>query len=356
MTDHVPSAADHPKLASRDSFALPSFLITIDTEGDNVWNRPRRVQTRNAEFLERFQQLCERFGQRPTWLTNHEMMLSPTFRALARDVIARGSGEIGMHLHAWNSPPLEPLTRDDAEAQPYLIEYEPDVMREKIHTLTGTLEDTLGVKMVSHRAGRWSFDERYAEMLLEEGYRVDCSVTPLVSWASTLGDPKGIGGTDYTNFPHEAYWISLDDISRPGSSHLLEVPVTIVSFRPNIIKRLLDVADSLPRPLAPVSALTHRITNRVSKPAEWLRPTGHNSRRLGDVVDLVVDRRRQYAEFMLHSSELMPAGSPTFPDAQSIEALYADLELLFERVASRFRGMTLSEFHDEVAGSSRPER
>jgi hypothetical protein len=28
-------------------------------------------------------------------------------------VIARGTAEVGMHLHAWNSPPTEPLTADD---------------------------------------------------------------------------------------------------------------------------------------------------------------------------------------------------------------------------------------------------
>jgi hypothetical protein len=88
--------------------------------------------------------------------------------------------------------------------------------------------------MVSHRAGRWAFDERYAEMLVEEGYRVDCSVTPLVSWKTTLGDPSGRGGSDYSEFPHESYWVDLDDISRRGTSDLLEVPVTIVSFRSSL--------------------------------------------------------------------------------------------------------------------------
>jgi hypothetical protein len=330
----------------------PSFLITIDTEGDNVWSRPRRATTRNAEFLERFQQLSERHGQRPTWLTNHEMILCPTFRRFATDVIARGTAEIGMHLHAWDSPPLEPMTMDDSQTQPYLIEYEPGVMREKIHALTATLEDTLGVKMVSHRAGRWAFDERYAEMLLEEGYKVDCSVTPLVNWSTTLGVPTGSGGNDYTLFPQEPYWLDLRDISRPGTSDLLEVPVTIVSFRSHLITRLVRVADRRARSLNRTRSLTTRVANRVSPPTEWLRPTGHNGRRLRDVVDRVLGQRRNYAEFMLHSSELMPGGSPTFPDRVSIEALYADLELLFQSIEKRFRGATLSEFRDEVANST----
>jgi hypothetical protein len=206
--------------------------------------------------------------------------------------------------------------------------------------------------MASHRAGRWAFDERYAEMLLDEGYKIDCSVTPLVNWARTLGDPTGRGGSDYTEFPHEPYWVDLQDISRPGTSDLLEVPVTIVSFRPALINRLVHVADRLPNRLSSVRGLTHRVANRLSPPTAWLRPTGHNGRRLCDVVDRVVDERRQYAEFMLHSSELMPGGSPTFPDQASIETLYADLELVFQGIRGRFRGATLSEFHNQVAKAS----
>ena len=60
------------------------FIITIDTEGD-------------------------------------EMAMSGVFVEFARDVVGRGAGEIGMHLHAWNSPPLDPLTDDDFHYQPYLL-------------------------------------------------------------------------------------------------------------------------------------------------------------------------------------------------------------------------------------------
>ena len=53
-----------------------------------------------------------------------------------------------------------------------------------------------------------------------------------------------------------------------------------------------------------------------------------------------------HLEFVLHSSELMPGGSPSFPDASAIERLYDDLEGLFETLSLRCRGVTLQEFHD----------
>src|SRR5579872_1992405 len=158
----------------------PAFLITIDTEGDNAWARPREITTRNSRYLPRFQQLCERYGFKPTYLTNYEMAQCPDFRALAQDALRRGTAEVGMHLHAWNSPPLVPLTADDFDCHPYLIEYPPQNIRDKVVFLTELLEDTFQVKMRSHRAGRWSFNAVYARILVENGYRVDCSVTPLV--------------------------------------------------------------------------------------------------------------------------------------------------------------------------------
>ena len=94
----------------------PALLLTIDTEGDNMWARPREITTRNARRLPRFQGLCERHGLKPTYLTNYEMATDPAFVDFGRDVLARGTGEIGMHLHAWHSPPFDPpLSADDQD-------------------------------------------------------------------------------------------------------------------------------------------------------------------------------------------------------------------------------------------------
>ena len=48
---------------------------------------------------------------------------------------------------------------------------------------------------------------------------------------------------------------------------------------------------------------------------------------------------------MLHSSEFMPGGSPTFKDEAAIEGLYQDLEALFSWLSDKTVGMTLAEFY-----------
>lgn len=62
----------------------PAFIITIDTEGDNLWQNHRVIKTENARYLARFQALCERFGFKPVWLTNYEMAIEPVFIEFAR--------------------------------------------------------------------------------------------------------------------------------------------------------------------------------------------------------------------------------------------------------------------------------
>src|SRR5699024_11176940 len=98
----------------------------------------------------------ERFQFKPVWLTNYEMAIDEAYIEFAQDVIARNTGEIGMHLHAWNSPPLVALTDNDLHYQPYLIEYPKSQMRDKIAFMTDLLENKLQTKMLSHRAGRWA--------------------------------------------------------------------------------------------------------------------------------------------------------------------------------------------------------
>jgi hypothetical protein len=187
-------------------------------------------------------------------------------------------------------------------------------MSDKIKFMTELLEERFNRRMLSHRAGRWAFDSRYARLLVEHGYKVDCSVTPHVSWAGVTGAPNGAGGTDYTTFPAHPYFIDLDQIDREGNSSLLEIPVSIVE---------------------------------ESNVVHWLRPNRQNRDSMLAILDEALREQWPCVEFMLHSSELMAGGSPTFETERDVERLYDDLEGLFSNAAGRFRGRTLSEFHDE---------
>jgi hypothetical protein len=322
------------------------FIVTVDTEGDNLWAKPRAITTRNAAYLPRFQRLCEKYRFKPVYLTNYEMAISDVFVDFARDAVSRGACEVGMHLHAWNSPPIEPLTSDDLLHQPYLIEYPDRIMRDKIRAMTRLLEDRFDRKMVSHRAGRWAFDARYAGMLLDEGYLVDCSVTPGVDWRANPGAPGGKGGSDYASFDPNPHFLGGLDAAAVPVKALLEVPMTVM---PGRLYRWLPW-------LYRIRGL-RRAAGRISPAQRWLCPVPLLEKRNEEAMLRLARQARQasptHLEFMLHSSDLMPGGSPNSGSAQDVERLYACLEALFGELSTWCRGMTLAEFREHWLRSPR---
>jgi hypothetical protein len=309
----------------------PAFLITIDTEGDNLWARPREVTTRNAAWMPAFQTLAQRHGFRPTWLVNWEMAHSPAGVEFLRDVLAREAGEVGLHLHAWDTPPLEPLTEDDARHHPFLVEYPEAQLRAKLERLAGVLREIFQQPLRSHRAGRWALDGRLVRWLREQGFAADCSVCPGVDWRATKGDPRGTGGPDYRLAPREPYYLDERDVTKPAAQpapdSLLEVPMTIGAPSPRWLQPLVE---------------------GYSPRHSWLRPNGRNGAAMRDRVNEAVADGHAHLMFMLHSSELMPGGSPTFSNEASIARLNDDLAALFAHAQARgCRGRTLGEFAAE---------
>ena len=152
-----------------------------------------------------------------------------------------------------------------------------------------------------------------------------------------MGDPKASGGTDFSTYQENAYFIDLDDISHSGDSTLLEVPCSIVRQRPVLYSFLPTFLEYQP--------IIKKVINRLA-PLHWLRPSGHNLRSMLWVIRQAVLEKRNYVEFMLHSSELMPGGSPGFKSEDEVNNLYHDIEVVFDLASKYFIGVTLSQYHD----------
>jgi hypothetical protein len=271
------------------------------------------------------------------------MAVDPEFQSFGRRVLERGTAEIGLHLHAWNSPPLTG-SREFDDFPIYATELPARLLAPKMELLTELLTTTFGVRPVSHRGGRYGFDENVLRVLEQLGYLADCGVTPGISWRPYKGTPSGGGGCDFTAFDVFPYFPDRENIRSNGSSPVLEVPVTIC---PSYSRRLREQV------IAREDALLSRVIRKVAGPPFlWLRPVGGNLEAMKRVVDWSRSQGLPVLEFMMHSSELMPAGSPTFQTAESIERLYSDMEALFQYVSDTgARGATLAETraHCDVA-------
>lgn len=308
---------------------MKNLIITIDTEGDNLWNWKSGdvITTRNTLFLDRFQKMCEWYGFKPTWLANWEMIEDIRFVDMVCGAEDRSMCEIGAHLHAWNNPPSYYIDGLVGKGAPYLIEYPEEIMDEKVSKLTGKIYERTGKRVTSHRAGRWAMNDVYFDVLKRNGYLVDCSVTPGINWGKNNGATEGSFGADYAKTGRLPY------IYRG----IYEIPVTIESTH-----RLFIENDYSTKGIA--RSLYHVVKKGGHK--VWLRPNGHNLNEMKWLIEKVTNSESDYIMFMLHSSELMPGGSPTFRSKQSIEKLYEHLELIFSILVNNYRGVTITEYYN----------
>lgn len=309
------------------------FIITIDAEGDNLWepvirrSGMRNITVRNAEYIERFQRLCEKYHFLPTYLVNYEMAQAEAFVGRSKEWVKDKKCEIGMHMHAWNTPPIYELPYKHGSNNPYAGEYSREILWNKLNRMTELLEKRFAIKPVSHRGGRWYIDAWYVRALGKLGYIADCSVTPGVSWDKHIGNH--MYGTDYSADKYRgAYQLCRKNIHKSGNSGVYEVPPTIISAP--LRRRIKKIAEDPQK-------IGEKLKEKI-----WLRPNGTNLNEMLYIVEKT--KNRDYIEFMLHSSELMPGGSPTFMTAKGIEKLYADLDILFSEIKRKREGITLSEY------------
>jgi hypothetical protein len=152
------------------------------------------------------------------------------------------------------------------------------------------------------------------------------------------GVPGGDGGSDYTACPNEPYVIGANGSpAPPAAPGLLEVPMTV--RRAGLARRAGWVYRA---------PLLRKVANRLAPRLRWLCPVplleARNLDAMLEVGRAAVAERPTHLEFMLHSSELMPGGSPSFKTASDIDRLYGHLERLFGEVAALCHAATLKEF------------
>lgn len=299
---------------------MKSFIITIDTEGDNLWayHKGDPIKTENVKFIPRFQDLCNQYGFKPVWLTNYEMIMSDEYVDYIKKPLAKGQCEIGIHVHAWNNPPFYELN-GKYNGNPYLIEYPDDVMHAKFKAIYDLIYERLGVKVKSHRSGRWAMDDRYFKLLEDFEITCDCSYTPGVSWGKAEGETV-LGGSDYSKVPWGAHLVG----------NILEVPATVRHYDHYLSG----------------GGLKHQLRTFVKGGSIWFRPALSS---LSDMKKLMKDVDAEpgnnYLEFMIHSSELMPGGSPYFIDSNAIDKMYATMDELFAYARKLgYEGETLESY------------
>ena len=314
------------------------LLVGIDTEGDNQWDAAARANQRfeNIYALPRLHALFARHGVRPTYVITYPVATDARSIDVLRQVHAGGDCEIGAHHHAWETPPC---SADDVRRHPYASQLPRQQFEKQLGQLTQAIAAAVGTRPVSYRSGRFGFSADHVSALERHGYLIESSVAPLFYEAHK-------GGPEFVEAPLRPYFLAYDSATRPGSSSVLEVPVSAALNR--TLPRWLQYAYAR----APKPYTTKRVLRALKLlRLRWLRPSYSS---LDDMLSLARDLHRNgepVLNLLFHSSEAIVGGSPYNRTQAELDAFCDRLERFFTFAATELHAKpaTFAEFRTAFA-------
>jgi len=311
---------------------MTTLIVTIDTEEEGLWSSDFRrdgYTVRNVQCVPRFQQLCEDFGIRPTYLVDTLVVADDSAISVLRAILDAGQCEIGAHLHPWCAPPFE---EQISRFNSYLCNLTPSLQMRKLEQLTSDIEDRFGRRPTSFRAGRYGLDIVGARCLDQLGYVVDSSVISYYDYRSE-------GGPDFSLAPFKPYRTGGLELSTPSDNgKLWEVPVSVGFSQPNFQRSAVWY-----------SRVRHPILRRLHIPGILDRlgllrkikfsPEQADSDQMNQLADMYVANDAPCLVMLFHSSSLMAGCSPYVKDEAGLERFLANLRNTFDYCLGKL-GMT----------------
>jgi peptidoglycan/xylan/chitin deacetylase (PgdA/CDA1 family) len=317
------------------------LLVGIDTEGDNQWDAAARLNQRfeNIYALPRLHALFARHGVRPTYVITYPVARDAASVEVLRGLKRGGDCEIGAHHHVWETPPF---TEDDVRRHDYAANLPLGTFEAQLASLTDAIAEAVGERPVSYRSGRFGFSASHVAALEAQGYRVESSVAPLFYEAHKHGP-------DFVEAPLGPYFLAYDSATRPGTSGVLEIPVSAALNR-RMPKRLQYLYARAPRPY-----MTKRVLRKLGVAhVRWLRPSYSS---LDDMIGLARDLASSgepVLNLLFHSSEAIVGGSPYNRTDAELTAFCDRLERFFDfaRTSLNATPATFAEFTVEYTRSA----
>lgn len=250
-------------------------------------------------------------GLRPDYVIDYPIAADPSAMAMFRRLEEDGRASIGAHLHPWVNPP-------DTEAVTPANSYPGNLPRaleaEKLRVLTDTIAQGLGRRPTLYKAGRYGVGPNTADLLASEGYEIDASVVPHVSFAAD-------GGPDFRHLGLAPYWFGSNDHTQ---RRLLELPLTsgFCGLARRHGPRLHGLATSPPGRMLKAEGILSRLNllERIRLTPEGA--TFDEMRRLS--LALLEDGHRIFT-LTFHSPSLVPGHTPYVRDADDLASFLTDI-------------------------------
>jgi hypothetical protein len=312
-------------------------IVSLDAEEDNWLPSHAAATVENIAAVRPLAKFFERLGVRPTYFTTYQVALDRRAADTLREACADGRGEIGAHLHPWNTPPL---ARPLGPRTSMLNNLPADLQRAKLVRLTAALAEAFGEAPRTFRAGRYGFGRETVAPLLDCGYQVDSSVSPFTNLEAEDGGPNFVGApiTPYLLAPGR----DVREAAPDGT--LLEIPLSYGFSRGpfRFWDRACRMLEARPQRWLHLPGIASRlgIVRRLSLSPEYV-PTADMltlSRRL-------LEHEVPYLHVSFHTPTLVPGLSPFARTAADVAGLYASIEEYFHGLSrmARVAFMTIGE-------------
>jgi hypothetical protein len=301
----------------------PLLQVVVDTEEEFDWSRPFSRKTtgvRNVAHQLKTQAVFERYGVKPTYVVDYPVASQSIGYGPLRELLADGRCDIGAHLQPWVNPPF-------VEDVNYLSSYPgnlpPEIEREKLAVLTGTIERNLGVRPSVYRAGRYGLGPRSLGLLDRLGYEIDASVLPGVDLSRRFGP-------DFSAFGPQPFRFG-------ANGRRLGIPLTVghvgaLATRARALYPWLDTR-SADRFMLKAAASRLRLMERIQ-----LSPEGFTLVEQVRLVRTLLARGQRIFNLSYHSPSLMPGGAPYVRDDDDLAHFLDRLEGLLDFFVNQAKG------------------
>ena len=207
--------------------------------------------------------------------------------------------EIGTHCHPWNTPPL----CGEGAHRSMMCTLSHHENGEKLREMGRCLRNELGVVPKVFKAGRWGFGPSVAGPLAEEGYEIDCSVTPFIDWSPEAGP-------DYSDAPYRPYRFDPADPLQPTpAGGLLELPATVGFLSGDHRSRAKARRWLENSPLRHVKFVgIMDVTGVLAR--RWLSPETSSGNTMIKLSQAWVSSGQSFLQMTFHSCALLPAATP----------------------------------------------
>ncbi len=311
------------------------FTMTIDTEEEWDWGAgwpTSSLSLSNIQELPRFQTLCTRYGVATTYFTNQAVFDDPDALRVLFALAKVPRVEIGMHIHPWNTPPLDPNVEVTARTT-FLHNLPQETILAKLSSVYRRFEQN-GLKPTSFRGGRYSSGGVIHQFLRDKGFLADASVVPYSTWDDD-------GAPDHRK--RDLYPVRLPPRSE-GDQPLWEVPLTLAfTRRPFALwEKCYDFIRNSWLSRLRLIGIAEKI-GLVRK--AWLNFEDPMGERMLPFLGLLRRLQLPCICFTIHSSSLV-AGKGVYTRTQAEEEqLYARMEEVFRTLADwpEFQPATVTE-------------